>query len=211
VDRSVLAGYADAAAELIPRYEAVSSADLYAAVAHLMPAPGARVLDVGAGTGRDAAWLAARGCRVLAVEPVAAFRRAGAARHASPRIEWLDDSLPALADVRRRGQAFDFVLVSAVWQHLDDARRADAMATLNTLTAPGGRLLLSVRHGPGAPTRPCFPASPEEAVALARAHGLRLVLRRATASKQVANRRAGVTWTWLLLARNDEAPGAEAC
>jgi hypothetical protein len=63
-----------------------------------------------------------------------------------------------------------------------------------------------VRHGPGPPTRPCFPASAEEAIDLARGDGLRPVLRRTTASRQETNRRAGVTWTWLAFAR--ETPGS---
>jgi hypothetical protein len=76
VNRSVADGYAGAAAELLPRYEAVSSSNLYSSVAHLLPEPGSTVINIGAGTGRDAAWLAAKGSRVLAVEPVGAFRDA---------------------------------------------------------------------------------------------------------------------------------------
>ena len=193
----MIEGYADAAAELIPRYEAVSSSNLYSEVAHLLPKPASSVIDIGAGTGRDAAWLAAKGCRVLAVEPVAAFRKAGATLHRSSRIEWVDDSLPALARVLERGQTFDFVLLSAVWQHLDDQQRQLAMPNLRALTAPGGRLLLSVRHGPSAPTRPCVPASAEDAIDLALGSRFRLLLRRTVASTQAMNRQAGVTWTWL--------------
>jgi len=196
-ERSIVDGYADAAVELIPRYEAVSSAALYAEVEPLLPGPEGTVVDLGAGPGRDAGWFAARGCRVLAVEPVAAFRAAGATLHPSPRIEWLDDSLPALPRVLRRGEAFDAVLLSAVWQHLDDAQRRRAMPNLRTLAAPGGLLFLSVRHGPGAPTRPCFPASADDTIALACAHGFRLASRHAAASLQPRNRDAGVTWTRL--------------
>ena len=190
-------GYAEAAADLIPRFEAVSSSELYAKVARVLPVPGSRVIDIGAGTGRDAAWFAARGCRVLAVEPVVAFRKVGATLHQSPYIEWLDDSLPTLAQVLQREETFDFVLLSAVWQHVDDQQRQLAMPNLRALTAPEGRLLLSVRHGPGVVTRPCFPASVEDAIRLAHANGFRLICRRSAASMQPMNRQAGVTWTWL--------------
>jgi SAM-dependent methyltransferase len=197
VNRPIIEGYADAAAELIPRYEAVSSSNLYSDVAHLLPEPGSSVIDIGAGTGRDAAWLAAKGCRVLAVEPVAPFREAAATLHQSPRIEWVDDSLPGLPRVLQRGQTFDFVLLSAVWQHLDRRERQLAMPNLRALIVPGGRLLLSVRHGQGPPTRPCFPASAEDAIDLAHRSGFRLVSRRSAASTQAMNRQAGVTWTWI--------------
>jgi len=197
VEQRIVEGYTEAAAELIPRYEAVSSSNLYSEVAHLLPELGGRVIDIGAGTGRDAGWLAAKGCCVLAVEPVAAFRRAGASLHQSPRIEWLDDVLPKLPRVLNRGETFDLVLLSAVWQHLDGQQRQLAMPNLRALTAPGGRLFLSVRHGLGAPTRPCFPATAEDAIELAHGNGFRLVLRRSAASIQARNREAGVTWTWL--------------
>jgi protein-L-isoaspartate O-methyltransferase len=39
-----------------------------------LPAPPARVLDVGAGSGRDAAWLTSLGLEVVAVEPSVALR-----------------------------------------------------------------------------------------------------------------------------------------
>jgi SAM-dependent methyltransferase len=193
-------GYAEAAAELIPRYEAVSSATLYSEMIHLLPEPASSVIDIGAGTGRDAAWHAARGCRVLAVEPAAVFREAGATLHPSPQLEWLDDSLPTLARVLERGQTFDFVLLSAVWQHLDDPQRQLAMPNLRAVTAPDGRLLLSVRHGPGAPGRPCFLASAEETIELAHANDFRMIFRHSAASVQTINRQAGVTWTWLAFA-----------
>jgi protein-L-isoaspartate O-methyltransferase len=43
------------------------------------------VLDVGAGSGRDAAWFAARGHDVVAVEPTSAMRSEGQHRHPDPR------------------------------------------------------------------------------------------------------------------------------
>jgi SAM-dependent methyltransferase len=195
--REIIAGYADAAFELIPRFEAVSSSDLYSQVSHLLPGTRSRVVDIGAGTGRDAGWLASRGCSVLAVEPVAAFRAAGATLHRSPRIEWLDDSLPTLSRLLQRCEIFDFVLLSASWQHIDSQERRLAMANLRALTVHGGRLLLSVRHGPGAPTRHCYSGTAEEAVELAIANAFRLVHRCTTDSIQARNREAGVTWTWL--------------
>ena len=194
--QDVIAGYAADAAELIARYEAFSTADLLSPVIDLLPRKG-RVLDLGAGTGRDAAWFAANDCQVLAVEPVAGFRDAGARLHPSPRIDWLGDRLPDLAAVRKRGGAFDLVLLSGVWQHLDRDQRKRAMPVIATLLASSGILVLSVRHGPGAPNRPCFKGNAEEAIRLAEAAGLRLVRRRHVASIQERNRRVGVMWTWL--------------
>lgn len=194
---AALEGYAADAATLIPLFEAISPAELYAPVAHLLPEAPSRIADVGAGTGRDAAWFAARGHGVLAVEPVAALREAGAALHPSPRLEWLDDRLPDLQVVLARGETFDRVLLTGVWQHVRPQDRPAAMAALARLVAPRGLLIMSVRRGPGAPTRPVHRAPPDEAVRLAQDEGLVLVHRRGTPSLQAANRAAGVTWTWL--------------
>lgn len=60
-------GYADEAPLLLRRYESVSFAEVHRAVAHLFPTAPAGVLDIGAGTGRDAAGFAALGHRMFAV------------------------------------------------------------------------------------------------------------------------------------------------
>lgn len=55
---------------LVARYDGVDSADVHAdwVPAHLREEPGF-ACDIGAGSGRDANWLAARGWEVVAVEP----------------------------------------------------------------------------------------------------------------------------------------------
>lgn len=120
-------GYAAEAAVLVPRYEAIPFEDKHGVAMHLLPQQPARIADIGAGTGADAAWFAARGHRVLAVEPTLELREAGRRLHPSPAIEWLDDGLPALSRTRARGEAFDAVLLTAVWMHLDEAQRREAM------------------------------------------------------------------------------------
>ncbi|MBX3619597.1 MAG: methyltransferase domain-containing protein [Rhizobacter sp.] len=205
-------GYAAQAGELVARYEAVHVADKYRPVQHLLPQVPGRVLDVGAGTGADAAWFAAHAHAVLAVEPTAALREAGMTLHASPRIEWMDDHLPALARVMARRQRYDLVVLSAVFMHLDAAERRSAMPRLAALLAPGGVLLISLRHGPVPAGRRMFDVAGDEVALLAQACGLTLLLQVETASVQPENRAAGVTWTQLAFRRRDEtlrspAPG----
>ena len=55
--QEIIDGYATDAASLIPAFEAFSSETLLAPVIELIPKAG-MVLDTGAGTGRDASWLA---------------------------------------------------------------------------------------------------------------------------------------------------------
>lgn len=195
---AILQGYQESGDDLIGRFEVIDPAELYAPVAEVLPKVPCLVLDIGAGTGRDAAWLAAQGHRVLAVEPVEVLRRAGQRLHPETAIRWLDDRLPDLLRVCGAGQRFECVLLSGVWQHLSSPDRKRAMPVLAALLAEGGRLVMSLRHGPGATNRPCFETAPEETIESGRAAGLKLVLRRSAPSIQAENRRKRVSWTWLV-------------
>lgn len=190
-------GYEEDAGWLIPRYESVSSVEKYRAVLHLFPESPSLILDVGAGTGVDAGWLVQKGHQIVAVEPVAAFRNAGVKLHPSPRIEWIEDSLPKLSKIVPRKKCFDLVLVSAVWNHLDSEAREQAMSSLASLVAAGRSLILSIRHGAPPINRRMFDVSADETIRLAAAHRFRLVMSAQTASTQLLNRQAGVTWSWL--------------
>jgi len=185
-------GYAAEAEALIRQYETLDFATVHAAVLPLLPAAPGRVLDVGAGTGRDAAALAAMGHAVVAVEPVSAFRSAAARLHPSPRIAWIEDSLPGLAHVAGR---FELIMLTAVWMHLNAGERRAGMKRLAALLGPGAPLILSLRHGPVPPGRRMFAVTAEETIALATAAGLTCVLRIDRAP--VAQARPEVRWTRL--------------
>jgi len=193
-------GYAEQAAELVEPYESVPFVEKHQPVLHLLPARPGDVLDIGAGTGADAAWFAGQGHRVVAVEPTGEFRRAGMALHPSPLIEWADDSLPGIAAPRRRMQRFDLICLTAVWMHLDGPERRAAMPNVASLLAAEGVLLISLRHGPVPSGRRMFDVTPDETVQLARQHGLETVLNIRTESTMLANRLAGVEWSRLAFA-----------
>jgi SAM-dependent methyltransferase len=188
-------GYADEAEDLFKRYESVPTADAHRAVLHLIPAAPGRVLDIGSGTGRDAAWFASMGHRVVAVEPTDAMRLPAMALHPSPQIEWLNDSLPELALLRRRGERFDLVMLTAVWMHLDAQQRQRAMPNLAALVREGGTVIMKIRHGPVPAGRRMFEITPEETIELARMQSLNPVLNLRTQSSQKQNLAAGITWT----------------
>lgn len=195
--QDILAAYAEEADALIPSFEAISSADVLAPVMAWLPSTPRRIIDIGAGTGRDAAWLAARGHTVLAVEPVAGFREAGMRLHAHPRIRWCEDTLPSLARITETG--FDLILMVAAWHHIAPEDRPPALRRLRQLVSPDGRLLMSIRHGPAPPARTGFASDAVASSELAIQAGFSLLASRRVASVSVANRAAGVTWTWLAL------------
>ncbi len=188
-------GYAEEADELVTRYEGVSFADNHRSILHLIPPPPCHVLDIGAGTGRDAAGLAALGHRVVAVEPTAELRTRAMRLHPSPLIEWIDDSLPDLAVLTGRGDRFDVIMLTAVWMHLDAAQRRRAMPRVAALLAFPGVMMMSVRHGPVPPGRRMFEVASDETISLAQAAGLRVVVNRPGRPDRLG--RDGVTWTRL--------------
>lgn len=166
------APYSEKADALARQYESVSFEDVHGDVLDLLPPPPADALDIGAGTGRDAAALAARGYRVTAVEPTPEFRAIGRKLHGDTAIAWIDDALPNLQDVPGR---FDLILLSGVWMHLAVEERTRAMARVAPMLRAKGVMVLSLRHGPIPPGRIMFEVTPAETIALAAAQGLETI------------------------------------
>jgi SAM-dependent methyltransferase len=197
--------YEQHAARLADQYESLAFEDVHASLLDLLPPPGATMLDIGAGSGRDAAWLAAHGYDVVAVEPSDAMLAQARRLHASNRIHWLSDSLPDLARVRRLGLHFDLILLSAVWMHIPAPARQRALRKLATLLAPRGRIAISLRLGAPDSERAMHAVSLEELSRLAQQFGLRVV--RTTDSPDKLGR-SEVSWTNVVLGLPDDGLGA---
>lgn len=199
----ILEGYAKSATpEFIARYNELDCAEVYAPVLDLLPQTPVRIADIGAGTGRDAAWFAAAGHKVLAVEPVKELREPGMRQHTSPNIEWLDDRLPTLHKAQSYGR-FDLITLCGVWQHIEDRDRQLAMQSLGRMAASDGKMIMSLRHGPAPVDRPVFAICPDETIELAKRCGFSLLRRTETGSIQAGNRALGVHWTWLAFQMTD--------
>ena len=192
-------GYAEAADVLFAQYESITFEQAQGSILHLIPPAACRILEIGAGTGRDAAGFAALGHSVVAVEPTDAFRSRAATRHPSPAIEWLDDSLPDLAQMTARGEAFDVVLMNAVWMHLDTDQRHRAMPNVAALMRPRGIAIMTLRHGPVPPGRRMFQVTADETIGLARRSALDVVLN--AYSPNSVQKTPGVSWTRLIFAK----------
>jgi SAM-dependent methyltransferase len=119
-----------------------------------------RALDVAAGSGRHALWLAARGWAVTAVDfsPVGLGR--GRAVDARAEVTWV------VADVTQwappEGASYDVILCA--FFHLD----ADIYPRVRTWLAPGGRLVVvghalrNLTDGVGGPSNPAYLHSEEQ-------------------------------------------------
>lgn len=141
--------YDNNASSLASRYESLRSDEVHGVLAKLLPAIDVgTALDVGAGSGRDAAWLARQGFEVWAVEPSKGLRDEGHRRHESLGIQWLEDSLPDLRQVTAKGRRFNLILLSAVWMHIPPNKRHPSLERLLSLLTPSGILAITIRIGP---------------------------------------------------------------
>lgn len=202
---SAIPYYEQHAPRLVTQYESLSFETVHADLIAILPAPGATVLDIGAGSGRDAAWLAAKGYDVVAVEPSEAMLAHAREKHTSSRIQWLSDSLPDLVKVRRLGLSFDLILLSAVWMHIPPAARQRALRKLATLLAPKGRIAISLRLGAPDTERAMYEVSLPELAGLSQQFGLRIVH---TSDSQDKLGRSEVSWTNVVLGLPDDGLGA---
>src|SRR5260221_10623724 len=130
-------GYAEVAEALFN--QTLSFTDVHGPVLRLMPNAPCRVLDIGSGAGHDAASFAKMGHSVVAVEPTDELRIPAMARCPSSSIEWLNDSLPDLTSLLRRGPSFYLLMLAAGLMHLHARPSPQAKPRGACLIAAGGR------------------------------------------------------------------------
>ena len=200
-----ITGYNAHGAELAAKYGRLRAEDVHATFLNFLPSGEDRLaLDIGAGSGRDAAWLRQLGFEVVAVEPARSMREQAKSLHGAKQIRFLDDRLPALTATHRLGLAFDVILLSGVFMHVRPDERPRAFRKIATLLKPGGRLLMSVRDGAGSSGRPMWPIERGELESYARFHGLSVLEVRQGDDLQA---RADVHWTTYALQLPDDGAG----
>ena len=191
---------------VLARYDALDPAEVHAgcAPAHLPSDPGF-ACDIGAGSGRDSNWLAARGWEVVAVEPSALRDRA--ARDSHQRVVWMNDALPDLRTLRALGRRFHLILLSAVWMHVAPKGRERAFRILSELLDPSGLLVITLRLGGDAAenaARGFHDTSAEELIGYANRRAIALRSR----TTQPDLRRPGLKWETLVFAMPDDGTGS---
>ena len=152
--------YNNNATELVQQYLSKSFDEVHQSWSQFLPSiienPNARILDLGAGSGRDAkhfAELAAKthitesNIQILAVEPAKELSQLGQKTTQGLNVKWIEDSLPALSNVTKQEVSFDLILLSAVWMHIPPSDRPRSIRKLANLLKPGGKLVISLRHG----------------------------------------------------------------
>lgn len=170
IDKTIL-HYDQHARRYQSQYDSVAATDVHAEWVGVLERlqPG-YALDVGAGSGRDAAWLDRIGWRVTAAEPSPALRELGRQRTGST-VQWCDARLPGLEGLAAPAREYDLILLSAVWMHLKPEHRPRAFARLDGILSRQGVLIITLRFGAPDPDRPMYAVSAQEVERLAHACG----------------------------------------
>ena len=192
------------AAEVAGSYEVAKTEKVHEWFFDHLPNRQLMILDVGAGSGRDAAYFSSLGHDVVAVEPSEGMRTEAMKKHSSPRIQWIDDKLPALSKVTRLGLFFDFILLSAVWMHLPTTDRPRAFRKLINLLKPGGFMAITLRKGELDQEREFYDVSVEELEKFSRDHGA-YVAKVVHANDALG--RADVQWIQVVIRLPDDGTG----
>ncbi len=189
--------YEDHADDVFAQYSSGSSGiGKYFALAF---PPGAEILDIGAGSGRDMDTLIREEYEAYGVEPSRRLRELASENF--PRLSGriYTGALPGLAaNIDRK---FDGVLCSAVFQHVPRELQFDAAFDIRNLLKPNGRLLLSIpKDRPGIDSsgrdecgRLFTPLVPEALELLFERLGFQRI-----GKWETPDRRPGYSWTTLL-------------
>lgn len=141
MDQPTSAYYCEHACEVAARYESVEGG-----ISTLFPwvfTRGRRVLDVGAGSGRDLARLQDLGMEAWGLEPAEPFREEALRLHPGLAGRLAAGGLPGTLPAGFPAE-FDGIVCSAVLMHVPEAELFDAAWCLRGWLREGGRLLLSV-------------------------------------------------------------------
>lgn len=191
------------ATELATRYQQVSAravhGDWLTLLEPWLVAAPRSLLDVGAGSGRDAAFLAGlhQGHSVVAVEPCQALAAQGQCHTREAVVAWVNDAMPALSRVTG---TFDLILLSAVWMHLPPESRPLALARIHELLSSDGYLVLSLRlviSEQEMRERAMYPVAAYEIEQLAWGEGMKLL--HVSEPQMDALARSGLCWQSLIL------------
>ena len=185
-------------------YESIDPGELNAWLEPYIPQERASILDVGAGSGRDAAWLASKGHDVIAVEPSPDMRKEAERLHSKSSFTLFADRLPDLKKTIETCMSFDLILLNAVWMFIPEAERKRSFRKLITLLKPRGVIALSLRI-PCESHRGMHPVSVSEIEGLAQGHGAYI---ESTAEVDDLLGRPGVKWHHMIVRLPDDGTGA---
>lgn len=142
MDYPTIQYYQQYAAESAAKYRSVDLSESRTQFRELFPS-GGRILDIGTGSGRDAATLLSLGFEAFGLEPSEAMRKEAVAAYPQLADRIFPYGLP-LSEGADLGGPFDGLVCSAVLMHLPEEELFESAFSLKRLLRRHGRLWVSV-------------------------------------------------------------------
>ncbi len=142
IDASTLRVYNSYAIELSNQYERGDRSSIHRRITQLFPA-GARVLDVGCGSGADVAFLTKSGFRAEGIDASRSMLEEAVRHHPELNHSLCNLSCPS-GLARIEGGRFRGISAQSVLMHLDEAQLKRSFEEFYRLMAPGGVLYISL-------------------------------------------------------------------
>lgn len=146
MDRKTLLHYDSKAAELAARYESADMSETHQALLRHLP-EGARVLDVGCGSGRDAAFLLKEGFDVQCIDASAAMVRMATSVHPELDGRVRCAELPFHPGDPVLAERFQAIVAIAMVMHLTDDELLICSNQFAKILDPSGTLFVSASTG----------------------------------------------------------------
>ena len=198
-NNSTIQYYSTNADRFYKKYKQLPFEEINSLWIQLIPSGKLRVLDVGAGSGRDAAWFAKKGHEVIAVEPADGLRGLAEKKHSNYSIQWMKDGLPGLQKIRRLRLKFELILLNAVWMHITPKHKEESFDTLINLLSEGGKLMITLRHGTSPDKRIMHPVCKKELIHFSETKKIELLL---DIKSDDLFGRTGVSWETIVYCRS---------
>lgn len=188
--------------EMALQYQSIDPVEINGWWAHFLDAKTQSILEIGAGTGRDARWMRSQcpQADITLVEPASVFSEF------LPRGDgWrvVKDSLPDLNKIIGSNCHYDVVLMNAVFMHVAPRQRQRVFRKLTAVTRPGGCLVIQTKLNHPEPERGQYEVEAGDIVRLAVEHGW--VVAHESQSHDVEGR--GIVWGRYVLRLPDDATG----
>jgi SAM-dependent methyltransferase len=128
--------------EYFQKTVSIDSASFLTDFVRFLP-PGAAILDIGCGSGRDLLWLKKQGYCCIGLEQSEGLARLARAHSGCDVIAWDFETF----DFSKR--QFGALLASGSFVHIPDHRLAQVMSRARQALSPGGVFYVSLKHGVG--------------------------------------------------------------
>lgn len=190
--------YNQNAEELCALYDGLNFEQVHHEWLEYIPKKGA-VLDIGAGSGRDARYFASKSLSTYAVEPAEELLDQAKSNSKSYKVNWIQDQLPTLSCIFSLDMQYDLILLSAIWMHLTPQERKESMVSISNLLSTSGIVVITLRYGSFSDGRTSSNVSIEELQELAKSNQLKLIYQTDLETDQLG--RDDLAWQTVVLGK----------